>query len=167
MRGGIKRTICLAALGLAVVPSAAFGAGGIPGGGGAARPVGGGGGGLNSGGATLNGGSPNQLQLSAALGHTIDFLAASGTAGYKDDGSRRTLTVNLSGVPFGLNNNTTAVDIELDGVLQAEVPVGANGTVKYTADTGHGDSIPALRVGSAIDVFDAADQIQILFGTFR
>jgi hypothetical protein len=154
MRRGIKRTICIAALSLAIAPTSALASGGLPGGGGAAVPVGGGGGGLNSGGARLpaGGGSPTTIQLSGNLIKTIDSYVF-GSVSYKDDGSRRNLRVNAGFIGVG-TIHPTVVDIVVDGTVQAELPAPADGKISYTADTGSGDSVPVLHASSNVSIVD-------------
>jgi hypothetical protein len=118
----------------------------------AAIPVGGGGGGLNSGGARVpaGGGSPTTIQLGGNLARTVDSYVF-GSVSYKDDGSRRDLRVGFIGV--GLIQ-PAVVDIVVDGNVQAELAAPAGGKLTYTADTGSGDSVLVLHVGSLVSIVD-------------
>jgi hypothetical protein len=165
MRHRFKKTACLAALACAVAPAAAFAAGGVPGGGGTARPVGGGGGGANAGGVVQTGGSATSVRLSAVLGHSIDSYAF-GTVAYRQDGTRRQLSIDTQDISVGVGPFATAVDMTVNGAQVAELPVSPlhNGSASYSADTNAGDSVPTLTAGAWISVNDAATGWPLLYG---
>ena len=57
-----------------------------------------------------------------------------------------------------------AVEIEVNGVPVAVVPVNALGIADWNVDSRDGDGVPPLAAGDVIDVFDADDGTLLLSG---